>query len=160
MGETSLSNELSPELKKQIFAQESNDPFLILVTLSTDSFIARLVNNTKDIVSRGSTYTAYPFKLTLPVDDGQSARAFQIQLDNASLALIQGLRTVTQNIGVTIEMILASIPDEVQMQFTDLTLSTISYDAKKISATIIMDNFLTVEMTSERYTPSLYPGLF
>lgn len=155
-----MSNELTSELQAQIFAQESNDPFLTLVTLTSVAFTAQLVNNSKDIVSRGITYTAFPMKITLPVDDGQTARQFAIDFDNASLLLITGLRSVTGNIGVKIEMILASMPDVVQFSFADLTVASISYSATKITATIMMDNFLSVEMTSERYGPSGFPGLF
>lgn len=151
---------LSTDVKKQLFAQESDDPFLTLVTLSNPAFIQRLVNNSKDISSRGFTYTAFPMKITLPVDDGETARGFTIAFDNTSLALITALRTVTGDIGVTIEMVLASMPDVVQLSFDGLSLDTVTYDASTLTATIIMDNFLTVAMTSELYTPSIYPGLF
>lgn len=155
-----MSNTLTDEFKAQIFGQNSNDPFLTLVTLSSPAFVARLVNNSRDITSRGHGYTAFPMKITLPIDDGQTARSFNIDFDNASLLLITSLRSVTGNISVTIEMVLASMPDVVQFSFQDLVVSSVNYNASKISATIIMDNFLSVEMSSERYTPSGYPGLF
>lgn len=155
-----MSNDISADLRRQLFKQESEDPFLTLVTLSNPFFTARLVNNSKDIISRGDTYSSLPMKITLPVDDGQTARSFAIDIDNVSLMLITGLRTVVGNIGVTIEMVLASMPDVVQMSFDDLTVSGITYNATKITATIIMDNFLSVAMTSEVYSPSNYPGLF
>lgn len=143
-----------------MFGQNSDDPFLTLVTLQGQTFTARLVNNSVDITSRGNTFTAFPMKITLPVDDGQTARSFAIEFDNASLLLINSLRSVTGTIGVTIEMVLASMPDVVQFSFEDLIVTSVNYNASKISATIMMDNFLAVEMTSERYTPSGYPGLF
>lgn len=147
-------------MKAQMFGQNSDDPFLTLVTLQGQTFTARLVNNSVDITSRGNTFTAFPMKITLPVDDGQTARSFAIEFDNASLLLINSLRSVTGTIGVTIEMVLASMPDVVQFSFEDLIVTSVNYNASKISATIMMDNFLAVEMTSERYTPSGYPGLF
>lgn len=155
-----MSNELTPELKAQLFAQNSDDPFLTLITLTGVGFSARLVNNSTDILSRGNTYTAFPMKITLPTDDGQTARTFSVDFDNASLALITNLRSVTGTIGVSIEMILASIPDDVQYAFDDLIVTAITYNASKVTAAISMDNFLSVEMTAERYTPSSYPGLF
>lgn len=155
-----MSNSVSSEMKAQMFGQNSDDPFLTLVTLQGQTFTARLVNNSVDITSRGNTFTAFPMKITLPVDDGQTARSFAIEFDNASLLLINSLRSVTGTIGVTIEMVLASMPDVVQFSFEDLIVTSVNYNASKISATIMMDNFLAVEMTSERYTPSGYPGLF
>lgn len=155
-----MANELSTAAKIQLFAQESPDPFLTLITLSNETFTARLVNNSVDVVSRGFTYTAFPMKIRLPIDDGESTRDVAIDFDNASLDLITNLRSVSGNIGVTIEMILASMPDTVQMSIEDLLISTITYDATKISARLIMDSFLAIEMTSERYNPNNFPGLF
>jgi hypothetical protein len=155
-----MSNELSNELKKQIFSQESSDPFLTLVTLTHVSFTARLVNNTSDITSRGFTFYGVPMKVNLPADDGETAREFTITFDNVSLELITQMRSVTGNIGVKFEMILASIPNVVQMSFEDLIIKAINYDARSIVAKISMDSFLIVEMTSEKYTPNTYPGLF
>lgn len=155
-----MPNQISDQLKAQFFAQESEDPFLTLVTFQNALFVARLVNNSSDIVSRGNTFTAFPMKIRLPVDDGETARDFSIDLDNASLAMISNLRRVTNPIGVTIEMVLASMPDVVQLSFDELAIANITYDASKISARIVMDNFLAIEMTSERYTPKNFPGLF
>lgn len=153
-------NELSNALKRQIFSQESDDPFLTLVTLTHTSFTARLVNNSSDVVSGGFNFTAFPMKIRLPVDDGETARDFAIEFDNVSLDLITNLRSVTGDIGVKVQLILASMPDVIQVEYTDLFIRSVSYNAKTISARVVMDSFLAIEMTSERYTPSIYPGLF
>lgn len=155
-----MSNPLSAELKSEIFKQESSDPFLTLITLTGPGIEYRLVNNTKDITSNGQLFTAFPMKIRLPVDDGESAREFQIEFDNVSLLLIRALRSVTQPIECRIDMILASLPDVIQMSVEDLLIRSIMYDEKKISAKIVLDNFLAVAMPAEKYTPSLYPGLF
>lgn len=155
-----MSNDLSPELKAQLFKQESEDPFLTLITIFGAGFEYRLVNNSVDIVSRAELFTAFPMKLRLPVDDGESAREFQIDFDNSSLLLLRALRSVTVPINCTIEMILASLPDVVQMSVEDLLIRSIVYNDKRVSAKLVLDNFLSISMTSEKYTPSLYPGLF
>lgn len=155
-----MSNELSTELKAQIFAQESADPFLTLITLNGPNFVYRLANNTKDIISNGQTFFAFPMKVRMPSDDGEAVRDFQIEFDNASLLLIAALRTVTDPIECQIDMVLASMPDVVQITVTDLLIRSIAYDDKKITARIVLDNFLTVGVTSERYTPIAYPGMF
>lgn len=155
-------NTLTPELLAQLFKQESEDPFLTLVTLSHSTFPSdiRLVNNSVNITSNGNVFTAFPMKIRLPVDDGESARDFTIEFDNVSRELIEEIRSVTTAIGVKIEMILASMPDTIQMSQEDLLLSAVSYNANRISAKIVMDSFLNVEITSEKYTPTNYPGLF
>lgn len=155
-----MSNEISNELKAQIFSQQSADPFLTLVTLTGPDFVYRLVNNSKDIISNGQTFQAFPMKVRMPADDGESARDFQIEFDNTSLLLIVALRSQTDPIQCKIDMILASIPDVIQMTVEDLLIRSVSYDKNKISAKIVLDNFLSVAMTSERYTPLAFPGMF
>ena len=157
-----MSNTLSNELLGQLFAQNSDDPFLVLVTLTHPSFAAPiyLVNNTRDIISRGNTYRAFPMKVRLPVDDGETARDFTMEFDNASLELIEEIRSVTTQIGVKVEMILASIPDVVQMEQADLAINSLTYNASKIIARVVLDSFLNVEITSEKYGPGNFPGIF
>jgi hypothetical protein len=98
--------------------------------------------------------------IRFPVDDGETARSFLIEFDNVSLQLIEEIRTVTTPMGVKLEMILASMPDEVQIVQDDLKIQNITYNKYKISATIILDSFLNTEVTCERYGPANFPGLF
>jgi hypothetical protein len=156
-----MANTLSPELLAQLFSQESEDPFLILVTLSHTSFgDIHLVNNSRAVVSNGVTFDALPMKIRFPVDDGESAREFTIEFDNVSLELIVQIRSVTTAIGVKLEMILASMPDVIQMSQEDLLISSIAYSPQKISAKIGLDSFLNGGLTSESYDPTNFPGLF
>lgn len=157
-----MANQLSPELLAQLYGQTSGDPFLTLVTLSHETFSAdiHLVNNTKNITSLSRVFEAFPMKIQFPVDDGQTAKEFTITFDNASLELLEQIRAVTTQIGVKIEMILASMPDAIQIVQDDLLLASVTYDSQKITAKIILDNFLNVEMTCERYNPNNFPGIF
>lgn len=161
MGEIALSNPITPELLAQLYGQESSDPFLTLLTLIDPAFgEIRLVNNSRPITSRGEEYLPYPFKFTPPMDDGESARTVKIEMDNTSLELMSGVRTATRPIPIKLELILASRPDEVQVLLEDLLIRNIIYDKNKISATVAMDGFLQIAMDAEKYTPSVYPGLF
>jgi hypothetical protein len=157
-----MANSLTPELLAQLYYQESEDVFLTLLTLTHPSFAGpiRLVNNSVDIISRGQTFTAFPFKLRLPVDDGESAREVSIEFDNVSLEILDELRTVTTSIEVKMEMVLASIPDEVQISIEELKIQTVNYNKQVISARLFLDSFLTTELNSEIYSPTLYPGIF
>lgn len=157
-----MSRNLSPELLAELFGQVSTDPFLMLVTLEHENFPSpvRLVNNVKDIVSRGETYTAFPMTITLPVDDGETERTVQIEFDNTGLELIDEIRSGTDPIDASIEMILASNPDTVQVEVGELKVREVKYTAQKITATLFLDDFLNTEVAFERYTPTNFPGLF
>lgn len=156
-----MSNPLSPALLAQLYAQESDVPFLMLVTLTHPSFTTiRLVNNSENIISNGDTYSAFPMRIRLPLDDGESTREVQIEFDNVSLFLIDELRTVTSPIEVKVDMILSNNPDEVQLSLEDLKMRNVTYNKQTVSAKLYLDSFLNIELTSEKYTPKLYPGLF
>lgn len=157
-----MPNNLSPELLSQLFAQQSDDPFLTLVTLSHPDFASdiRLVNNTVNITSNGLLFQAFPMRIVLPRDDGESAREVAIEFDNVALELIDDIRSVTDFINVKLEMVLASIPDAVQISYDELKIHSINYSKSRISARLILDSFLNTEISSEKYTPTNYPGLF
>ena len=156
-----MSNELSQNLLAQLYKQNSEDPFLMLVTLSHSSFgVIYLVNNTVEIVSNGNTFVPFPMRVTLPVDDGETLREVQIEFDNVSLELIDELRTVTDPIDVKIEMVLASNPDYVEIELDELRIRGINYNKQTVQAKLFMDDFLNTELNSERYTPANFPGIF
>lgn len=157
-----MANALTPELLAQLYGQESDDPFLMLVTLSHPEFQStqRLVNNISDIVSRGETFIAFPMQIRLPGDDGETQREVAISFDNVGRDLIDEIRSITSPIEVKIEMVLASNPDQVQIELGELKIKNITYDKSKISARLFVDDFLNTAMTSERYTPQNFPGLF
>ncbi len=156
-----MSRDLSNQMLAQIFGQESNDPFLILVTLSHPSFDSLyFVNDVVGLTSRGQEFSAFPFKITLPVDDGESLREVQIEFDNVSLELIEEIRTVTDLIDVKVEMVLASNPDQVEIELGELKIKNIIYSKTSIKARLFMDDFLRTELSGEKYTPTNFPGIF
>ena len=155
-------NTLSPAMLAEIFKPESGDCFLTLLTISHISLPSpiHLVNNTEDVVSNSITYSKFPFRINLPADDGESPGEVSLVLDNVSLELIGALRTITDPLDVNLKMILGSIPDDIQLELTDLKIGSINYDAQTISGKLYQDNFMSSSMTSERYQPTNFPGLF
>jgi hypothetical protein len=157
-----MANDISNELKAQLYGQVSDDPFLALFTFTHPSFSSdiRLVNNAEDIVSNGLTYIAYPISVVLPQDDSETAREVSIQMDNIDLSIITELRQVTTPIEARLEMVLASDPDTIQLSLGELKLKNINYNVKNITATLMMDDFLGVGLSSEKYNPDNFPGIF
>ena len=157
-----MANDISNLLKQELFGQTSNDPLLSLFELSHPSFdeTIYLVNNAEDVVSNTITYTSFPLTLAMPSDDGESNRQVSISFDNVSLSLVEEFRKVTTPIDCIIRVVLASNPDNIQIEFLDLKLVSVSITSSIITARLIMDDFLHVELTSEKYTPQNFPGLF
>lgn len=157
-----MNNKVSNRLLAQLFSSYSDDPFLMLVTLNHETFPnpIYLCNNIKPVVSRGKTFEAFPMSIVLPVDDGETAREVSIQFDNVSRRLVDELRGIITPIDIKIEMVLASHPNQVEVELIDLKLRNITYNKSTITAKLYMDAFLDVELTSEKYTPQNFPGLF
>lgn len=156
-----MSREVSNTLRYHLYAQESEDPFLQLFTFTHESFSTiRLVNNMTDVVSRGLTFTAFPIQVTMPTDDGDTAREVVLEMDNASLFMMEALRSVRTPIQVKIEMILASVPDTVQIELAELEINNVTYNATSIQARLILDGFLTTSIPAETYGPTNFPGIF
>lgn len=156
-------NNFSNDLIAQLFAENSDDPFLALFSISHPTWVDTiyLVNNTVSITSNGQTFEPFPIRLKLPSDDGETIRKVEIEFDNVSLELIEEIRTITDDkMEVKIEMVLASNPDLVEFELAELIIKNISYNEKTIRATLYMDDFLNTEMPSEKYSPTLYPGLY
>lgn len=157
-----MSNTLSNALKSEMFGPSSSVPFITLFTLTHPSFAntIRIVNNTESVSSNGNTFESFPVKVVLPADDNETVREVQIQFDNVSLELIDEFRGVTSPIDVKIQMVLSDNPNFIQYELEDLKLKSISYNAQTITAKLVMDDFLSSGLTSERYTPSNFPGIF
>jgi hypothetical protein len=157
-----MSNNISSQLLAELYGQQSGDPLLMLVTLEHPSFGSPiyLVSNTENIVSRGNTHTAFPMEIRLPADDGESSREVSIEFDNVSLELIDELRSITSPIEAKVELVLASDPDTVQLAYEELKIRQVTYNKQRISAKLYLDSFLNVQLTSESYGPTNFPGLF
>lgn len=157
-----MANDISAELLAQFYAQDSEDPFLILVTLNHTTFSdpLRFTSNSEDVISRSETFIAFPFQITMPPDDGETVREVSIVFDNVSREIIDELRSITTPMDVKIELVLASNADFVQIVLDELKSKAVSYNAQTINMKLFLDTFLDVAMTSEKYLPSNYPGLF
>ena len=154
--------QLTASAVNQLTAEASSDPMLVLLTIdhtSIDPFY--LVNDTVNLVSRGNTYLAFPFKIILPDDaDDESTKVCKIEIDNTTLELITALRSITEQLDAKLELVLASSPDTVVMSLPDLKLTSITYNKSTISCILNQEDFLSLEVGVESYVPSVFPGLF
>lgn len=144
-----------------MMSQNSSDPFLTLLRLSHAEFeTIYLVNNTEEINHEGNEYIPLGFRFQMTPDDGESSRQVQIEIDNVSLELINSIRTVTTPIDANVRLVLASQPNEIQVEIGELKIKNVTYDRQSIRGILTLDDFLNTEMTSEKYGPENFPGLF
>jgi hypothetical protein len=145
-----------------VVSQNTSEVFLFLLTLSHPDLETpiRVVNNTENISSNERLYTAFPFNLVLPQDDGESLPQVVISLSNVTLEFIDQIRGLTGALDVRLDVVLASSPNTIEMSIDGMKTSIINYDAQNIQATCQIEDVLNMSFPSEIYLPSNFPGLF
>ncbi|CAB4195922.1 hypothetical protein UFOVP1299_43 [uncultured Caudovirales phage] len=165
---------LSSEMLRGVFAQETGicPVFLITLahsTLSSDIFISsdptvRLSETALDVVygtvSRGKEYLFYPFRLTLPSDEDSGPQPMNLEIDNVSLALMKIIRTITTPPTLTVEIVLSSSPDTVELTWPEYLLSNIKYDVNTITGTLVLETLTREPFPALAFTPGYFPALF
>jgi hypothetical protein len=152
----------SQKLIQAALEPNTGEVFLFLLTVSHPSFLQpiRLVNNVEPIVSRGQEYIAFPLEISLPPDDGETLPSIQIKASNASLELVDEIRSVVGPMELRLELILASSPDWIEASIENMRVASIQYDKDAITMTATVDDLLNLAFPKERYLPSNFAGLF
>jgi hypothetical protein len=152
---------LTTTATSSIHAQETGEVWLVLLTIthSTLATPIRVVNNNEDITSRGNLYQAFPFEIVMPGQDPDSLPKAMLRFDNVDRTAIATVRSIDSAPTVTIEVILASQPDTVEISFPNLTLRNVKYDASVIEGELLFENLFSEPITYSM-TPSRFPGLF
>lgn len=156
-----MARSLSSAAIASMHAQETGEVWLVLLTINHASMAQpiRVVNNTEDITSRGALFQAFPFEIILPSDDPDSPPKAIIRFDNVERTAIATIRSITSPPSVTLEVILASQPDTVEISYPNFALRNVRYDATVIEGELTFEGLYTEPITYQM-TPSRFPGLF
>jgi len=145
----------------QLQATSSDIALLCLLTFSLPGHDdLRLVNNTVDIVSRGQTYTAYPFRISLPNDDSERLPTVTLQIDNVSGEIMEYIRSLPQAPTMLLEVVSTLDLDTVEKAVGFLKLQQVSYDALTVSGSLTLDNYLTRRFPGDDYDPIQFAAIF
>ena len=143
-----------------IYQTTTNEAFLWLLTITTSKENILLVNNMEDIVSRGKKYTAYPFDISLPVEDGSKALALTLKIDNVDQVLIESIRGFLEPPVMKLELVLSSDFNTVEKKIDFLRLSNVEYDQLQIRGQLKPNNVLGNSFPASSYDPAQFPALF
>lgn len=156
-----MARTLSNAALASIHAQETGEVWLVLVTITHPSLATpiRVVNNNEDITSRGNLYQAFPFDIILPGQDPDGPPRAVLRFDNVERTAIAAIRSATSAPTVTLEVILASAPNTVEISFGGMALRNVTYTATSIEGELHVEPLLNEPITLNM-TPSRFPGLF
>lgn len=156
-----MPRSLSATAVASLNAQETGEVWLVLLTISHPDLPTpiRVVNNNEDITSRGNIYQAFPFEIVLPGEDPDSPPRAAIRIDNVDRSVIALIRSISSAPTVTIEVILASQPNIVEIAYSSLALRNVRYDPSTIEGELFFEPLFNEPITATM-TPSRFPGLF
>ena len=152
---------LSNAAAAAILARETAEVFLACLTISGDGLdTIRIVNNTEQVVRLGGTYHPYPFEAELPEDTDSASPQVMVRVDNVDR---QVQRAIAEYQGVpqcTLEVILASSPDTVEVGPFEFAVLAADFDALVISVRLgYEEDFLNQTVPAQSYNPTNSPGL-
>lgn len=163
---------LSLNFRTALFAQESSEVpiFLLTIThpdlddpvlLSTDP-TSRITTDplVYGTVSRGQTFLYAGVDVTLPDEQDRAPPSSKLIVSNVTRELIPLARSISSPASVTIEAVLASAPDTVEMTFPALDMTNLVYDAMTLTFDLTADALTTEPFPSGTFSPAYFPGLF
>ena len=157
-----MSRPLTLSALKAVNAQQTDEVFVILLTLAHDGLSqpVRVTSDAVDTVSRGENFIAYPFDLSLPEDSEALTATAHLSIDNVDRVIIAALRGLQDSPSVTVEIVRAADPDTVEAVFPDFRLSEIQYDAATVTGRLTIEDFTAEPYPAAVFAPAGFPGLF
>lgn len=152
---------VSSDGRAELYAAQSAEVWVQLLTIDHDDLATpiRLCNNNEDIVSDGETFTAWGFPPILPVSTEGELPAVELAIDNVTRELTIALRAITTPITVTLEVIRASDPDTVEVQYVYESRS-IRYADDSVRIELGSEALMSERIPGDTYTRTTNPGLF
>lgn len=162
---------VSDTLKEAVFSQQTDEAFIRLLTIdgedipqpirvASDPMELLPVAGVRGVISRSNEYIYLPMEIILPQQDDTGVSRARISIDNIDRRIVEGARNTTKSMSVTIEIVLSSDPDTVEVSIPDFKFERVRYNAMTISGEISLDFFDTEPLPKGRFTPSKWPGIF
>ena len=152
----------SNAFRTSAFSPEVDDIWIILLTIThanlSDSI--RVANNLEPIISNSATYNACPFDIKLPNDLDEGVPGATLRINNVSQDVVIAVREIDTPAIVNIQIVLASNPDLVEIEYLGLELRNVRGDAGSIEGVLGYDDLLLEAFPIGSFGPSYFPGLF
>lgn len=163
---------ISAAFKEELFAQESDDVAIMLLTVD-DGVLPEPLRFSSDAttrlsvdplsygtISRGDIYLYLPFQFTFPQDRADVPPRVELVMDNIERTLIPVLESFIAPPRILVEVVAASDLHWVQKRLPGMLLSNVTYTADAITGTLIRNALDKEPFPGGRFTPAYFPGLF
>ncbi|MCA0278443.1 MAG: DUF1833 domain-containing protein [Proteobacteria bacterium] len=167
-----MSRPVSMTLREAMNAQETAEIPVVLVSLQHPSFATPLFLSSDPTerlsveplsygtISRGNTYVFCPMDVALPDDLGERAPSAKFMVENVSRKIVELIRGLASPGIAKIELVLASSPDSVEIEYPEFKIVGAQYNANIITLEMSIDALTDEPFPAGNFDPSGFPGLF
>lgn len=164
---------LSLNFREALFAQESGEVPIFLMTITHPALVDGPIRLSTDpterlsttplkygTTSRGDVYLYAGVDFTLPDEQDKSPPASKLVIQNVTRDLVPLARSVHTPPAVKVEAVLASSLDFVEITWPKFDMSNLTYDAGQLVFDLTIDSLVTEPYPSGTFSPAAFPGLF
>lgn len=163
---------VSDAFKAALFDETTDEIPVLLITIEHPDLAQtwRLSSDNADLfdaeqqlrgtTSRGAQYSFLPMSVSLPEEGDDAANVIQVRLDNVSREITPLIKSTITPATVTIEVVLASSPDDVEVSFPDFELSSVDVDADSVTLSLTVDTMMSEPFPCDNFTPAAFGGLW
>lgn len=157
-----MSRSLSSTFHGAIHGAQTEQAFLILLTVTHADLGTplRYVYDNENVTSGGDLYTAHPFEITLADERDDQPPEIVLVIDNVDREPLTTLRALDSPPTITIEVVLASAPDTIEIGPITTELRGVQYDAFTVRGTLAFEPVLSEPYPGYVFEPRLFPAAF
>lgn len=156
-----MARSLSSAARQALFAQQTGEAIIILLTLTEASLPApiRVCTAGEDVVSNGETYQAFPFEITMPDDTDEAPPTVRLTIDAVDRRIIEAVRAAEGAIAVQMQIVFSSDLDQVEVMLGEFKLTEVEYSALSVEGTLSFEDILSEPYPADTFTPAKFPGM-
>lgn len=167
-----MSRMLSLTMRQALNAQETGELPIFLLTVTHPQLESPILLSSDPTQRLSETPLVYgthsrerdfmflPMSFTIPDEKDDAPPATQLVIDNVDRELVNILRSTSTPAQVLIELVLASAPNAVEIEFPLFDLVGADYDAQQVSLSLALNGLATEPFPSGTFSPATFPGLF
>jgi len=165
---------ISATFRQAAYAQETGRTIIALITITHSSIsepirictnpTERLATYEDEIVygtvSNGENYIYLPLSLQVPSDTDEGPGNMTIEFDNIHRAYTEAIRSIFTPPTVTVDLVLDSTPDTVEVSWPEFLLTNVTYNSLTIQGTLELEILDREPFPAGTFNPTSFPGLF
>lgn len=154
--------QLSSDMLQDIFAQETGEAILALVTIEHSSLSSpiRVTSDGVETVSNGNTFLPFPFEFTFPDQTNDGEITAKLRIDNVDRQITKAVRNAGSAPTVTTQIVRGSAPDTIEAEFPDFKLSNVNYNQFTVEGTLELESLTSQPFPQHTFDPQKFPNLF